>query len=403
MSLTLPFDSDAQIAQMWKSPDFELRFRSQRARQVASLGNRNLGSETIADPEEFSSFERWRQNRLHEYFSSQKPCPRDSRDGLPVLPEDTASTLANRYGASPERLTQALALESFGLRSKARRLTLCARLGHRINHQSSRDACHRKFFEPYFCREKYCTFCGPQQFRELFAKLQNSLVAVAEKLVCEGARNGRVIVTAKLDFTVPNDGRMSTPQEVRNFHADLRRFWRAAERKFRINRSEFGIVRCDELGGDNTNLHCHCAYVGPWLPQKNKELSNLWSKIRGEQSFVSIKPAKTFVGALAHALKYPAKFLEKSTPERLAALEMTFHKTRRVSTGGAFYRVKELREPGDERESDHAFCPFCKIRLVVVHEQWQPLTALEEEGRMSLRAAEREAALLRALGDESPP
>jgi hypothetical protein len=340
---------------------------------------------------------------LQEYFGSHKPAPRDSRDGLPVLPEDTASSLATRYGASPERLAQALALESFGLRSKARRLTLCARLGHRINHQSSRGACPRKFFEPYFCREKYCTFCGPQQFRELFAKLQNALAPVAEKLVCDGARSGRLMVTAKLDFTVQNDGHMPTSQEVREFHADLRRFWRSAERKFGIKRSEYGVVRCDELGGDNTNLHCHCAYVGPWLPQKNKELSNLWSEIRGEQSFVSIKPAKTFVGALAHVLKYPAKFLDKSTSERLAALEMTFHKTRRVSTGGAFYRVKESREPGDDREWDHASCPFCKIRLVVVREQWQPISALEDEGRMSLRAAEREAALLRALGDESPP
>jgi hypothetical protein len=322
---------------------------------------------------------------------------------LPILPEDTASTLASRYGTPSDRLLQALALESCGLRGKARRLVLCGRLGRRIDHQKSRHACRRKFYELHFCREKYCTFCGPQQFRELFAKLQNALTPVVERLLCEGARSGRQMVTAKLDFTVPNDGRMPTPETVRKFHADLRRFWRAAERQFGIKRSEYGIVRCDEIGGNNTNLHCHCAYVGPWLPQKNKELSDLWSRIRGERSFVSIKSAKTFAGALAHALKYPAKFLEKSSPQRLAELERTFHRTRRVSTGGAFYRITELREPGDDRQFDHAFCPFCKVRLVQVHEPWQPLSVLESEGRISLRAAEREAGLNSALGNESPP
>ena len=403
MSLTLPFNSDASTAQKWKSPKFALGYRARYARKLASLGSRQIEHETIADPEDFSSYELWRQNRMREYFGSRKTPPQDPRRSLPVLPEDSASTLASRYGTSPERLAQALALESLGLRGKARRLTLCGRLGHRINHQKSSGACHRQFFEPYFCREKYCTFCGPQQFREIFAKLQGALAPVVERLVCEGARNNRQIVIAKLDFTVPNDGHMPSPKEVREFHADLRRFWRAVERKFGIKRSEYGVVRCDEIGGSNTNLHCHCAYVGPWLPQKRKELSNLWSKIRRERSFVSIKLANTFTGALAHALKYPAKFLDKSSPERLAALEKTFHKTRRVSTGGAFYHIKGLGEPGDDRQFDHAFCPFCKVRLVQVHEQWQPLSKLENEGRISLRSAEREAGLLVALGNESPP
>jgi hypothetical protein len=274
-------------------------------------------------------------------------------------------------------------------------------------------------------------------------KLQNALSPIVEQLLCEGARSGREIVIAKLDFTVRNDGHMPTPEEVRKFHADMRRFWRVAEREFGIKRSEYGVVRCDEIGGNNTNLHGHCGYVGPRLPQENKELSALWStvlirpanendvdevkraKLRRrklmrfarkhglgelwnqltpeEQRFVSIKRAKSFAGALAHALKYPAKFLDKSTPQRLAALEAAFHRTRRVSTGGAFYRVEELHEPGDERASDHSFCPFCNIRLVVVHEPWQPISTLEKEGRMSLRAAEREVGLRSALGSESPP
>jgi hypothetical protein len=390
VSFALPFNSDVITA-------------NQRRAIGSASSHRVIGRETIADPEDISSFERWRQNRLNDYFSPNKPAPQDPRGRLPVLPEDTASTLASRYGTSPERLLQARTLESLGLSGKARRLTLCGRLGRRIDHQKNQDSCHRKFFEPYFCREKYCTFCGPQQFRELFVKLQNALTPVVEKLECEGSRIGRKIVIAKLDFTIANDGEMPSPEKVRKLHADLRRFWRAAEREFSIERGNYGVIRCDEIGGSNTNLHCHCAYVGPWLPQKNKELSELWSRIRGERSFVSIKLASTFAGALAHALKYPAKFLSMSTPERLAELEKTFHGTRRVSTGGAFYRIKELHEPGDDRQFDHAYCPFYKVRLIQTLEPWQSMSVLEGEGRTSLMAAEREAGLNTALGDKSPP
>jgi hypothetical protein len=256
---------------------------------------------------------------------------------------------------------------------------------------------------------------------------------VVEKLHCEGGRRGREMVTAKLDFTIPNDGHMPVPAEVRKFHDDMRRFWRVAERVFQIKRNEYGLLRCDEIGGDNTNLHAHCCYVGPRLKQKRKELSALWSIVlfprekrrrrrelmcisrkfglgevwdqlaQDEKRFISIKHAKSFDGALAHALKYPRKFLVKSSPTRLAALERAFHKTRRVSTGGAFYRVKQMREPGGDQEVRHSFCPFCKGHLVVVREQWQPIFILELEGRINLRAAERDASLLGALGDKSPP
>jgi hypothetical protein len=431
MSVTLPFDSDTRIAQIYKSPDFALGYRARRKKRFETPGLR-LRSEEIADPEEVSSFERWRQKRYQEYFGKNERNLGDPRDRLPILPEDTASTLAKRYGATKERLEQALALHSRKLHGKAKRLVLCGRLGRRIDHIKSRDACNRKFSEPYFCHEKYCTFCGPQQFRELFAKLKNALGPVVEKLLCDGARRGCQMVIAKVDFTIPNDGQMPEPGKVREFHADQGRFWRLAERQFGIKNSEYGIVRSDEVGGGNTNLHAHDAYVGPWLPQEQKELSALWSVTlllrenpqRGrellrfarkhgwgevwdqlvpeEQRFVSIKPAKSFTGALAHALKYPAKFLDKSTPQRLAALEATFHKTRRVSTGGAFYRVEEVREPGDDRQFDHQFCPFCKVRLVRVHEPWQPISVLESEGRISLRVAEREAGLHTALGGEGP-
>lgn len=268
--MTLPFDSDAALARWWKSPSFAVGYRSRRARLFKASSRGVKIGETIADREEVSSFERWRHSRLREYFESRQGLPQDPPERLPILPEDTAETLAKRYGASAERLAQALELENRGLWGKARRLVLCGRLGHRINHQRNSAACKRKFCEPYFCREKYCTFCGPQQFRELFAKLQSALIPVVEKLLCDGARTGRWMVTAKVDFTVPNDGRMPRSNEVRQFHAKMWEFWRLVERIVGVKRSEYGVVRNDEVGGDNTNLHAHDAYVGPGLPQKKK-------------------------------------------------------------------------------------------------------------------------------------
>jgi len=428
LSVTVPFDSDAAAARKWHSPDFVLGFRERRKRKFHAVFG-VARHETIADPEEISSFERWRQSRYRDYFGSRQSPPQDPRNRLPILPEDTPESLAIRYGASEYRRFQALALGRLGLLGKAKRLVLCGRLGHRIDHQTNRGACDRKFFEPYFCREKYCTFCGPQQFRVQFAKLQNALTPIVEGLLCEGIRGGRRVVTAGLDFTIPNTGRMPTSLDVREFHAKMRQFYRLVERILGIRRSEYGVVRCDEVGGRNTNLHAHCAYLGPWLPQEMKELSALWSVVwianshrrrellrfirnsglerlwpqlaSYEQRFVSIK-LKSFPQALAHALQYPVKFIESSTPERLAELERAFHKTRRVSTGGAFYRIKELREPGDDTQLERQFCPFCKVRLVTVHEGWQSLSELEREGRISLRVAEHEAARYSAFR-ESPP
>jgi hypothetical protein len=436
MSLTLPFDSFVATPDKRKRPRawrFDLRrFEASGLALLPRIVRVRERVESLEVKGEYVSPE-GKRDLLLERACKRGQNGQDPRENLPILPEDTASTLAKRYGATKQRLEQALALHSHNLHGKAKRLVLCGRLGRRIDHQKSLDACDRKFSEPYHCREKYCTFCGPQQFRELFAKLLNALTPVVDRLLCEGVRRGREMVTAKLDFTVPNDHRMPRPEEVREFHAAMRRFWRLAERIFGIKRSEYGVVRNDEFGGANTNLHGHCAYVGPRLPQKRKELSALWSIVLlpkersqrrrelmrfvrkyglaelwdqlapDERRFVSIKRSKSFAGALAHALKYPAKFLDKSSPQRLAALEKTFHKTRRVSTGGAFYRITELREPGEDREFDHAFCPFCKVRLVRMCEPWQPISVLESEGRINLRTAEREAGLHNALGGESPP
>ena len=88
-----------------------------------------------------------------------------------------------------------------------------------------------------------------------------------------------------------------------------------------------------------------------------------------------------------------------STPERLAELEATFHRTRRFSAGGAFYNVKVVREPG--QDSPIGERPTCGCRLVEVLEPWVPRFVLEAEGRRDLSTARREAGRAKVFAD--PP
>lgn len=391
--------SQAKPESWFHSPEFDAECRRRRAQQSAYF--RRKVSEEIADPEEVSSEERRRTAVRERYFSREtdaKVRRGDPRQALPVGADLQA--FADTFGAEPERLVQATEMKQHGLHCKAKRLVLCGRIGHRLDCTASK---HHRFFQPYMCRCRYCETCGPAWFREKFSDMCVALEPVVAHLLHEGQQRRHKIVKAKVDFTVPNTGAMPTPEFVRKFHADIRRFWRAAERRFGISRKEYGVAGCDEFGGGNTNLHRHCVYVGPKLPQSKalKELSALWSEIRGARSFVSIKYARSFRVALAHALKYPAKFLTASAPQRLAQLEATFHRSRRFSAGGAFYNVTPTREPGEE--SPIGECPLCGARLCKVAEPWVPRFVLEAEGRRDVEQARREAGRARVLSGTGPP
>jgi len=192
----------------------------------------------------------------------------------------------------------------------------------------------------------------------------------------------RADVVAKLDVTTRNLGRMPVNEEVRLFNR-LVRFWmRLVERELGLPKGCWGFAWCDEFGGRNTNLHAHGVYAGPWLPQA--KLSALWRKVCAgtvfEGSFIiSIKRARSFSQALAHALKYPAKYVSRSDPERLADLELAFHRVRRVHSMGAFYGVKlDVRVEGGGPA-----CPLCGSALRGV-DRWRLVRGLEAEGRVDI-------------------
>ncbi len=317
--------------------------------------------------------------------------------------------------ATRDKKIKAGCLAQDGLGAKANRELACGLLGGEVVCTSGHH-----FRIGYECGNRYCVTCGPKGARKLFAQKHESLFQVAQRLLlcwdlnCKQCYRIRKepgehktelphwppmpgekprMVIAKIDFTVKNTGQ-AAPELIRELNRCIRRFCRAIERLGWVeNRQSYGLATCDELGGGNTNIHAHGVYVGPWLPQdKNKlQLSNLWAEItgydgllprsmsggkacrgtvrrRGRDSrtahfrggfILSIKPAKDFAEALYHAIKYPAKFAELAAPERLADLELIFHRVRRFHCFAAFYNPQV-----EKSEVICRSCPSCGSKLL---------------------------------------
>ncbi len=304
---------------------------------------------------------------------------------------------AAAYGAPPGQLQTAGLMHRLGLESKSRRRAYCGILGRQRMCGSGHT-----FFVPYCCGNRYCPTCGRQSFNRLFAKYAG-LGLIVKRLVPHWPVYGHVpsAVIAKLDFTQKNSGEMPTPDEVKRFNRNIRKFFRAVERWLGISRKDYGVLWCNEFGGlqtrngkiGNTNLHAHAVYCGPFLPQKNKELSKLWADITGDGSFiVSIQAAKSFYAALYHALKYAGKVLS-TDPHRLAELESTFHGVRRVHTLAAFYNPKDIEKQLPQSPP----CPSCGERLFDASGPWLPIQELRKRGIRELEEARSEIGRERVL------
>jgi hypothetical protein len=284
--------------------------------------------------------------------------------------------------AKPERVTKSKRMYEQDLTKKAQRQIACGILGGEAH---CKDRGH-KFYIAYECGLRYCPDCGPKLANKLFARQHDKLLFVAQRLMlcgvdgcfqCNDAIDkGKLphwppprgqkprIVCAKLDFTLRHETGETTPpapERMRELNRLIKKFCRAIEKRYGIKRSAYGLAYCDELGGNNNNPHAHAIYVGPWLPQsrQRKELSELWREITGDSFILSIKYAEDFGRALYHAVKYPAKFAERSSPERLADLEVVFHRVRRFHTLAAFY-APEAPEPAAPPAWD---CPICHSPL----------------------------------------
>lgn len=350
--------------------------------------------------------------------------------------------------AKDHKLLKSKRMYSVGLEKKAQRELACGLIGGEVICRSGHS-----FRVGYECGNRYCVTCGPRGARRLFAKHRERILFVGTRLLmcrasdsfgdccdeCSKAieeqrfphwppprgKKPRVVV-AKIDFTLLNTGQAG-PELMRTLNEYIKKFCRALERRFHIRRKEYGLAYCDELGGNNTNAHAHGIYIGPWLPQRKGvcELSQLWAEVtgykgpqprsmsggaacRGADRFtdgslgggfiVSIKYARSLAEALFHAVKYPAKFAERSTPDRLAELERIFHRVRRFHALAAFY-APEVPDPPDPPERR---CPLCDDQLSVV-KLWQTLAELERRGLRDLSAVKLEVARARGLTGAGPP
>jgi hypothetical protein len=302
------------------------------------------------------------------------------------------------------QLAQAKALCELGLTKKAQRQLACGLLWSVV-------ACpdgHR-YKIAYECGLRYCRRCGKKAAAQLFAKHIDRIKRVAARLVpCWPPHPGHKPkqVVAKMDFTLRNTGKMPDAQRHRELTIAIKNFRRGIEKEFGLKPGDYGLAVHHEIGGSNTNAHAHGVYFGPWLPNKKKELSEIWRRATPDSSFIiSIKYAKSVASALSHATKYPAKFLSSSSPERLAQLEKSFHRVRRFRLLGAF--EKRLLPPEEkleeQKKGDHGSsrtCPRCGQPLSepngwVFSEGVQNLEELDQVRQQVARA--------RVFGDAESP
>ena len=269
--------------------------------------------------------------------------------------------------ATPVSTECAKYLYEIGLEKKAQRRIACSVLWA-ARHCKSR---HR-WRVAYQCGNRYCQNCGPKRAHRLQGESVQKLTPVAAEIRAQN----RSTVIASIDFTWRNTGRMPDRNEIRFFNECIRKCFRILARRFRFTRHDYGLMWCDEFGGKNTNLHAHGIYVGPWLPQskRNKQLSKAWAEATGGiATIASIKLRPDLAGAIAHAVKYPAKFIDRSEPARLAQLESVFHGVRRLHTLARFYGVKR-EDPEDQLE--YCTCPICDAPLSEIVE-WVPFVQVK--------------------------
>jgi hypothetical protein len=269
--------------------------------------------------------------------------------------------------ATPISTECAKFLYEIGLEKKAQRRIACTVLWA-ARYCSSR---HR-WRVAYQCGNRYCQNCGPRRAYKLLGESVDRLTPVATEIRVQN----RSAVIASVDFTWRNTGKMPDRNEIRFFNHCIRKCFRILARRFGFTRRDYGVMWCDEFGGKNTNLHAHGVYVGPWIPQTkgNKQLSKAWAQATGGiATIASIKLRPNLAGAIAHAVKYPAKYIEHSEPERLAQLESVFHGVRRLHALARFYAVKKAE---NEDQLDFCSCPICKAPLSEIVE-WVPFAQVK--------------------------
>jgi hypothetical protein len=99
-------------------------------------------------------------------------------------------------------------------------------------------------------------------------------------------------------------------------------------------------------------------------------------------------------------VKYPAKFAQRSSADRLASLEQVFHRVRRFHTLASFYAP----EAPKEEKPPARRCPDCGEQLTAPR-GFETIAELSRRGLEDIEAAALRLARERGLegGDRAPP
>jgi hypothetical protein len=227
--------------------------------------------------------------------------------------------------------------------SKAKRYMECSRFGCHLQCQG--EAKH-EFFSPLYCDLRFCPRCGPRQYARLVAKYSPVLTHVR-------THPQRDYLLRELTLTSRNTGTL-TSEQIRMFNE----FVKKTLEKLMVGVKGWGAIWCDEVGFDNTNLHAHVLFYGPFVEQKR--LAAVWRQISGFE-VVYIRKAHTRGSlALRHLLKYVSKPPSRN-PEIVGLLEVAFHGRRRVHAIGLFYNF--AGDDPDNLASKWVKCPECGAPL----------------------------------------
>jgi ribosomal protein S27AE len=229
------------------------------------------------------------------------------------------------------------------LLAKAKRYMECCRYAHL--YQCDGEKRH-DLFSPIYCDLRFCPRCAPRQFARLIRKYEPVLKAVT-------ARTKAGFRVREITLTTRKTGNL-TPEQIKKFNRDIKKTLKCLTHGVK----GWGAIWCDELGRDNTNLHAHILFYGPFISQSR--LADVWNLISGHQVVYIKESHKQGGKALLYMLKYVSK-PPASDPTQIGLLEVAFHGTRRVHALGIFYNFKG--EDTDCVNSEWSSCPHCGAGL----------------------------------------
>ena len=232
------------------------------------------------------------------------------------------------------------------LGQKADRYIDCGRRGFRLRCEGEE---HHEFFSALYCDLRFCLRCAPRRFARLYAKHAGVLDFVRRS-------PRRSFLLREITLTSANTGVLASEQ-IKKFNKDVKKTLKLLMKGV----EGWGALCVDEVGFNNTNLHVHILFYGPYIEQER--LAAIWKKVSGHQVAWISKARVSGARALLHLMKYVSK-PPADDPEIIGQLEVAFHGTRRVHALGLFHNFS--RGDADAVDSEWQCCPKCGAKLTVV-------------------------------------